>query len=100
VSRIQALLLPLLALAAAPAGASAPSEYRAELAAPAPADRIVVRDTVWHCAGDSCVAAAGNSRPAIACAALAKTAGALRSFSVEGRAIATAELEKCNARAR
>jgi hypothetical protein len=77
-----------------------PLEYRAELAAPAPAARLIVRDVVWRCDGAACVAPAANSRPALVCAALARQAGALRSFAVEGRALAAEELEKCNARAR
>ena len=96
-------LLPLLLLAApgiaCAVTASAP-QYRAELAAPASADRLIVRDTLWHCGGGTCVAAIGASRPAVVCAALAREAGALRSFAVDGRVLAADALEKCNARAR
>jgi hypothetical protein len=88
------------AFTASPATAAESPQYRAELAAPANADRLVVRDIVWRCGGDTCVAPAGNSRPAVTCAALARQAGALRSFTVEGRAIPADALEKCNARAR
>ena len=76
------------------------SEYRAELATPASSNRLVVRDTVWRCAGGTCTAGKSNSRPAIACAALAREAGTLRSFTAEGSPLAPEELEKCNARAR
>jgi hypothetical protein len=98
-TRFSALLVPL-ALVAVPTGAAAPAQYRAELAAPPSTDRLVVRDTVWHCGGGRCDATNGTSRPAILCAALAREAGTVRSFAVEGQAITAPELEKCNARAR
>jgi hypothetical protein len=90
--------LVLLAFAAAPAFAGT-SQYRAELAKPASAQRFVVRDLVWNCAGDSCVATQTTSRPATDCAALADKVGALRSFAVAGQPLASDALEKCNARA-
>ena len=95
-------LAALSALATVPAAAqpSQPAQYRAELVSPASADRLIVRDVVWRCGGGICVAPTGNSRPAVLCAALARQAGALRSFAVEGRALSGEELEKCNARAR
>ena len=84
---------------AAPATAAAP-HYRAEPAAAPEAKRIIARGLVWHCDGAACVAGKGNSRPAIECAALAKQVGTLRSFSVAGRALAAAELEKCHGNGR
>jgi hypothetical protein len=101
---------PILSLAAAAAvaalaGSAAVAsaevkEYRAELAAPASAQRLVVRDVVWNCGGGACVAAQTTSRAATDCSALAGHVGALRSFSVAGRPLGAGELEKCNARAR
>jgi hypothetical protein len=88
-----------LAGLAAPAAAAANS-YRAEFASPPAAQRIVVRDVVWNCGGDSCAALQTSSRPATDCSALATRAGALRSFSVAGQPLSAEELEKCNARAR
>jgi hypothetical protein len=93
-----AAALGLAAIAATPASAFAP-QYRAALAAPSSANRFVVRDLLWNCAGTDCVAIQAGSRPAIDCAALARQAGALRSFSVDGRPLADSELQKCNARA-
>ncbi|HEX4738046.1 MAG TPA: hypothetical protein VH331_10850 [Allosphingosinicella sp.] len=90
--------LVLLAFSAAPASATA-NQYRAELSKPAATQRFVVRDLVWSCAGDSCVATQTTSRPATDCAALADKVGALRSFAVAGQPVATDTLEKCNARA-
>ena len=88
-----------LAAAASPALAAG-SYYRAELATPASADRLIVRGLVWKCGAEGCVAGRSNSRALIDCSALAREVGTLRSFAVEGRALAPAELEKCNARAR
>ena len=98
-TRLPAFFLVSLAVAS-PAGAASPAQYRAELAGPAPAGRLIVRGTVWHCGGDACAAADAASRPEILCAALAREVGTLRSFAAEGRAFAPDELEKCNARAR
>jgi hypothetical protein len=104
------LSTPLLALLTAGSlfgtVAPAPAEtgavkYRAELASPAAQNRFAVRDLVWKCAeGTACVAPQGTSRPVVECAALARQVGELRTFSVAGRALSAAELEKCNARAR
>ena len=98
------LAFPLVSLAAlcglaAPAFANA-NQYRAELAAPASADHLVVRDLVWSCAGGSCAAIQTTSRPATDCSALAGKVGTLRSFTVAGQPLTSAELEKCNAKAR
>ncbi len=80
---------------AAPGG-----QYRAEPAAPPTASRLIVKDIVWRCGAGGCVAPRSNRRPAIDCSALAHEIGTLRSFTVEGRALDPAALEKCNARAR
>ena len=88
------------ALAATATPAAAANQYRAELAAPAGPQRVIVHDVVWSCAGDSCVAQQTTSRPGTDCPALAGHVGALKSFSVAGQALAPDALEKCNARAR
>lgn len=87
-----ALLLPMLAVIAVPAtGAS----YSAKLAAPAQG-HIVAREINWACAGDSCQGTTQESRPAVLCEALAKRAGRIQSFLVDGRAFSGSELDKCN----
>jgi hypothetical protein len=97
---IRRLAFPLVLLAASAAPASAATnQYRAELSKPA-AQRFVVRDLVWNCAGIACIAAQTTSRPATDCAALADKVGPLRSFAVAGQPLASDALEKCNARAR
>jgi hypothetical protein len=87
-------------LAAAPAYAAAP-HYAAELAQAAPAaERMVVHDIVWRCGAGGCVAGRSSSRPLTDCMALARQAGVLKSFAVEGAALPPEQLEKCNAAAR
>ena len=88
-----ALFLSTALLAAAPAAAST---YSAQLAAPT-AGRVVARDIAWNCTGSACVGATQESRPAVLCQALAKRAGRVERFAVDGRAFSAAELERCNA---
>ena len=78
---------------AAPATAAS---YSATLATPA-IGHVVARDLNWACAGATCQGATAESRPAVLCQALAKKAGKVDSFIVDGRAFSEAELAKCNA---
>ena len=87
-----------LALLSSPAFAA--SYYVAEPATPPAQQRFVARDNVWRCDQASCTSARTASRPAIVCGLLVREVGALRSFSVEGRAFDTEELQSCNSRAR
>jgi hypothetical protein len=88
-----------LAFLSAPALAAGP--FQAETNAPPAQERFVARDSIWRCSGSVCVSTNRTStRPAVVCAALARQAGALKSFSTEGRAFDAAELQSCNARAR
>lgn len=89
-------LLPAILLAAAPAAAAA---YSAKLAAPT-SQRIIARDISWSCGADACQGATEESRPAVLCQGLAKRAGRVDSFLVDGRAFTPAELDKCNASAK
>ena len=98
-STLSVLTLSVLTVGATPALAAGP-HYRAELATAASSDRVITRGLMWKCVADGCVAGKSNSRPAIACAALAREAGTLRSFTVAGKALSAADLEKCNAKAR
>lgn len=87
------LLFSALALLAVPAAATS---YSATLAAPANGG-IVARDINWACGAGGCQGATAESRPAVLCQALAKKAGKVDSFTVDGRAFSEAELAKCNA---
>jgi hypothetical protein len=90
------LVLSSLAILAAPAAAA---DYSAKLAAPQTA-KIIARDISWACGGNSCQGATSESRPAVLCQGLAKRAGRIESFLVDGRALSEAELAKCNAAAK
>jgi hypothetical protein len=85
-----------LVLAAAPAGAST---YSATLATPTTA-RFIARDISWNCGAAACQGATDESRPFVLCQSLAKHAGRIESFLVDGRALPAAELDRCNASAK
>jgi hypothetical protein len=85
-----------LALAATPAAAAT---YSARLLAPADG-RIIMRDIVWQCGPDACSGATENGRPLTLCQSLAKRAGRIDSFIANGRALGSAELDRCNASAK
>lgn len=90
---------PVLAFTAvAIAGLAAPaaaSSYSASLAAPASA-QIIARDIVWNCGPAACQGATDNGRPVVLCQSLAKRAGPVDSFTVDGRALSAADLAECN----
>ena len=90
------LALSAAALAAAPAAAAT---YSAKPAVPT-TERFVARDITWTCGPAACRGATDESRPAVLCQALAKRAGRIESFLVDGRAFGPAELDKCNSAAR
>src|SRR3954462_13860880 len=95
------MLRPILAIAglltvAAPASAA---NYSATLSVPA-TGRLVANDIVWSCGAAACQGATNESRPVVLCQSLAKRAGRVDSFLVDGRALAAAELDKCNASAK
>ena len=75
------------------------ASYSAKLAIPT-SERFIARDITWNCGPDACQGATAESRPVVLCQSLAKRAGRIDSFVVNGRAIATSDLEKCNASAR
>jgi hypothetical protein len=90
------LLLSALAVAAGPAAAA---NYSAKLATPA-SGRIVAREINWACSAEGCQGATAESRPPVLCQALAKQAGRIDGFSVDGLPFTDAELAKCNATAK
>jgi hypothetical protein len=88
-----------LAVLAAAVPASA-ATYAGIPAAPVSETRIVARDIVWSCGASACQGNTESSRPQVLCQSLARKAGTLSRFAVDGRAFADAELAKCNAAAR
>ena len=85
-----------LAFLAAPAAAAT---YSATTSSTAPA-KVAARDVLWTCASGTCSGSTQNSRPLVLCQGLAKQAGPIESFTVNGRAISSGELQRCNASAR
>jgi hypothetical protein len=85
-----------LVLAAAPAAAA---NYSATLANPT-TGRFIARDISWSCGPAACQGATEESRPAVLCQSLAKRAGRVESFLVDGRAFTSGELDRCNASAK
>lgn len=81
---------------AAPAAAAT---YSGKPVSPAQEAKFVSRDIIWTQVGASYQGKTNESRPLVLCQSLAKRAGRLESFSVNGRAIADADLAKCNAAA-
>ncbi|MBW0144120.1 CC_3452 family protein [Sphingomicrobium clamense] len=96
---MRAILAPLaLAFVATPAIAAAPA-LNATLEAPSEG-RVITRGGAWNCDGNGCTLRSAESRPMIQCQLLAKEAGALASFAVDGRAFDADDLAKCNKKAR
>lgn len=83
-------------LVATPAAAA---NFSARLAVPAGSQKIVARDVVWRCGPDACKGAT-EGRPVVVCQSLARRAGHLDDFVVDGRAFGSDELAKCNASAK
>jgi hypothetical protein len=90
------LAFAAITVAAAPAGAST---YSAKPAVPV-SQRFITRDIVWACGPAACQGATENGRPVVLCQSLAKRAGHIDSFIVDGRALSPAELDRCNASAK
>ena len=89
-------ILSAAGLASAPAAAAT---YAAKPVVPT-SERFIARDIVWTCGPAACQGASDESRPAVLCQALAKRAGRIESFMVDGRAFGASELDKCNAAAK
>ena len=89
----------LAAATLAPAAASA-ATYSASPVTPVAAKHIVARGVAWACGPEACRTSTDTSRPILLCQGFAKKAGRLESFTVDGRAMAAAELDKCTRAAR
>ena len=87
------VLLATLALGAPAAAAT----YVGKPVQPAYESKFVARDIIWSQAGATYRGSTNESRPLVLCQSLAKRAGRLESFTVNGSALAEADLAKCNA---
>jgi hypothetical protein len=88
-----AILLSAMLVAAGPAGAAT---YSATLATPTNA-RVIAPDISWRCGAAACQGSTEESRPIVLCESLARRAGRVESFVVDGRAFTADELQRCNA---
>lgn len=77
---------------AAPAFAAT---YSAKPAVPAEG-KIIGRDISWACGPAACSGNTDAGRPVVLCQDLAKHAGAIESFIVDGSALSADDLAKCN----
>lgn len=93
-------LLLVTGASTAEAQTRAGAYYTATLGEAAAATRTVAGGLVWNCAGTACTAPRGTSRPVIVCARLVRELGPVTAFSADGRALESADLERCNASAR
>ncbi len=91
-----AMVFSALVMAATSAAAGS---YSAKPAT-ATSGRLITRDIVWNCGPAACQGSTDESRPAVICQSLAKRAGLVESFMVDGRAFSAAELQRCNAAAK
>ena len=91
-----ATLIAVAAFAASPAAAAT---YSAKPLAAPTATKIAGKDIGWSCSAGLCKGSTEASRPLVICQDLARRAGRLESFTADGRALSTADLDKCNARA-
>lgn len=90
------IIVSLGVLAAAPAAAAT---YSAKPNVPT-SERFIARDITWTCGPAACQGSTDQSRPPVVCQSLAKHAGPIESFVVDGRAFSRAELDKCNSAAK
>ena len=88
--------LAALSVIAAPAAAA---NYSATLAHPITA-RFITRDISWNCGPSACQAATDESRPLVLCESVARRAGQVETFLVDGSPLSAADLQRCNASAR
>lgn len=86
-------LAALTALAATPAFAGT---YTATPAGAPESTKIIARDIAWNFADGVFTGRTVESRPMVLCQGLAKRAGRLDAFAVDGKAFAAADLAKCN----
>ena len=90
------LVISAATFIAAPATAAT---YSAKPATPI-SERFVARDITWACGPAACQGSTLESRPVVLCQSLAKRAGRIDSFLVDGRAFGADELAKCNSAAK
>lgn len=85
-----------LATSATPLAAQSGPYYTATLAQPTEEDRAVAGGIAWACAGTTCVANKGRSRPSRICRGLSREMGEITNFTANGEALEEDKLARCN----
>ena len=71
--------------------------FRAELVTAAEDGQTIAGGVLWRCDGTSCSASQNGKRPLRVCRDLQRQLGAISSFEVNGVALDTETLARCNA---
>lgn len=79
-----------------PVAAQGGAYYTATLAQAAEDNRAVAGGVAWTCAGKTCVANKGASRPSRVCRGLMREVGEITAFTANGEALAEDKLADCN----
>lgn len=82
--------------ATAPLAAQSSPYYTATLAQPTEDDRAIAGGIAWACAGTTCVANKGTSRPSRICRGLSREMGEITNFTAKGKALDEDDLNRCN----
>ena len=97
-SAFAAVFITVMLFAGAAANAQTRTAYyTAEMAQPADPARFIAANVAWTCAGTTCTAPRGTSRPAIICARVVREAGAVTRFVANGQELDAEALARCNA---
>lgn len=102
VSVVGAIAITLTLLAGASANAQPRTSgpfYSATMTTAPTQTRAVAGSLVWNCAGTTCSAPRGTSRPQIICARLVREVGPVTAFTANGQPMSASDLERCNASA-
>lgn len=93
-------LAPLFAAAVLLSGPALAGTYTAQPATTPTAKHIIGRDIAWVCGAASCQGSTELSRPVVLCQDLARRAGRIDRFTVDGRPLGASDLGKCNSAAK
>ncbi|WP_246104831.1 CC_3452 family protein [Sphingomonas xanthus] len=73
------------------------SSYSATLGTTSTTPRIMGKDIAWSCDAGRCTGKTETSRPVVLCQDLARRAGTVARFLVDGRPLDSERLGQCNA---
>jgi hypothetical protein len=74
--------------------------FTAKLQAPAAQSRVIANNTMWNCAGDTCVAHPSHAVSVRACRLFVREAGArVTAYGTDQQQLSSEELARCNGEA-